>query len=169
MYVLILQKTPNLYSVIKDVGHDWNQWNFIHAVFPVCYKKQSIRSFFTSLLILVFISWDCQRAINLCQRESYFVCLLLLSWRIFNVTLAFLHGWHCSFLLENSKSIKMHYEVFMTNFESKTCIGCGVWDTFTDCMWSLYTMKETMLTGIQHVFHRAGVGSMQLMIRSQLF
>lgn len=97
-------------------------------------------------------------------RERYFVCLLLLSWHIFNVTLAFYMGDGAVYCLRTVK-IKMCIVLFYDrNFESKTWTSCDVWDILTDCMWSLHTVKEEVL-GLNHDFHAAGAAGMSLMIQ----
>lgn len=57
-------------------------------------------------------------------RERYFVCLLLLSWHIFDVTLAFYMGDGAVYCLRTVKIQMCIVHFYDRNFESKTCTGC---------------------------------------------
>lgn len=122
-------------SVTKDVGHDQHQWNFARAIFPTCYKKQSIRSFFTSHLIIVFISWDCQQSIYAIQGEVF--CLsATASLTHFQCYIGLLHGWRCSLLLENSENTNVHCAFLWQKF----------WKQNLDRLWCLrYSHRQHVI------------------------
>lgn len=102
--------------------------------------------------------------INLCHtgRGILFVCYCLadtfsmLHWPFTWVTLQFI-AWE-------QWKYKCALCVFMTNFESKICTGCGVWDILTDCTWSLYSVKKEVL-GLNCDVHTAGAAGMSLVIQ----